>query len=232
MPANDIKQVLQTLAQDAPDTASLHLELVPRIRRRRRIRQTILTATVICGVGVVTAGVFMGTSTSSSDHIEPAAPASTQNERTFGACGSRIAANPDGLPLQLIASPPAMPIRATDDLLLVQIDIAVKNVSDGALKVMTGEGAVMAITKDGTVVASPAAMRAKGYKYTIEAGAVHDYKSTINLRSCDPKAESKALAPGKYQLHALQTFILLDKDRNNRTTIVVVGGPWDIEIGE
>lgn len=233
MTTNDIKEALQTLAGEAPDITGLRGELVPRIRRRRRIRQTALTATVICGVGAVTAGAFMGMSTSGPDHIEPAAPANTQTDWTFGACGSRIAAQPKaGRPLRLIASLPTAPLKATDDRLLEQIDMSVKNVSNSALKILTSQGALMAITKDGIVVASPAGMIRKGYAYTIEPGATHDYKSTINLRRCDAGSGSKALSPGKYQLHALQTFSLFGKDSNTRTSsIAVQGGPLDIEIG-
>lgn len=232
MTANDVKQALQTFAQDAPDTARLHTELVPRIRRRRRIRQAALTATVICGVGAITAGVLMGISMTGPEQIEPAVPVSSKDaKRTFGACGSIISEQSEaGLPLQLVASVPAEPLNPTDDLLLEQIDMSVTNISNTALKVTTAAGAVMAITKDGIVVASPAAMRGKGYGYTIQAGETRRYKSTISLRSCDPNARSRALPAGNYQLHALQTF-LVDRGANSATVINVQGGPWAIQIG-
>ena len=95
---------------------------------------------------------------------------------------------------------------------------------------MTSKGAPMAITRNGVIVARPDGVRPKGNSYTIEPGATHDYKSTLNLRSCDPALGP--LAPGHYQLHALQTFILfVDEDMNRGPTILVPGGPWEIEIG-
>jgi hypothetical protein len=107
--------------------------------------------------------------------------------------------------------------------------MSVRNLSDSAVRVITlRNGARMAITKDGTVVASPGGVRPAGSTYTIEPGATHDYKSTINLISCDANS---ALAPGHYQLHALQPFTFLHKDLNRGPTILVSGGPWDIEIG-
>ncbi len=87
----------------------------------------------------------------------------------------------------------------------------------------------MAITSNGVVVASPErAVRAKGYVYKLEPGATAAYKSTVYLRSCGEA--SGTLPPGKYQLHALQRFIVLDEEPN-RPMILVPGGPWQIEIG-
>jgi hypothetical protein len=234
MTAPDIKDALQTLAQDAPDTASLRLQLGPRIRRRRRIRQTLWTATVICGVGAVTAGVLVGVSLSGPEPAGPSNPPDAAGGQVsfarFGACGSRIATQPDtSLPLQLTASLPTTPLRATGKPAFTQIDMSVRNLSDSAVQVTTSwNGARMAITKDGTVVASPGGERPVARTYTIEAGATRDYKSTLNLVSCDTNT---GLAPGRYQLHALQIFTLNDKDLNTGPPILVPGGPWDIEVG-
>jgi hypothetical protein len=150
--------------------------------------------------------------------------------QNFGVCGSRIATpSQTTLPLQLTAAPPTTPLKGTDDRPFVQIDTSVKNVSSSALRVITGRGALMAVTSNGVVVASPERMvRAKGYVYNLEPGATADYSSTIYLRSCD--AASGTLPPGKYQLHALQRFIVLGEEPN-RPMILVPGGPWEIEIG-
>lgn len=238
MTAHDIKKSLQALAQDAPDTANLHRQLVPRIRRRRRIRQALWSATVICSVGAVTAGVLMGVSMSGPGPAGTTDPPTTDPPTAegqisfarFGVCGSRIAMQPDtSPPLQLIASLPTAPLSATDKPSFAPIDMSVRNISDSAVQVMTfRSGARMAITKDdGTVVASPGGVRAAASTYTIAPRATHDYQSTINLVSCDT---SSGLAPGHYQLHALQSFTFLRKDLTSGPTIFVYGGPWDIEI--
>ncbi|MEV0797848.1 hypothetical protein AB0I34_09160 [Kribbella sp. NPDC050281] len=88
----------------------------------------------------------------------------------------------------------------------------------------------MAITKDGIVVAGPGGVRPAGSVYTIAAGATHEYKSTVSLVTCDTNS---GLAPGQYQLHALQRFRFgfLDKDLSNARTILVYGGPWNVEVG-
>jgi hypothetical protein len=86
----------------------------------------------------------------------------------------------------------------------------------------------MAIAKDGTVVASPGGIRPAGSTSTIDPGKAHDFKSAISLVSCDTNS---GLALGHYQLHALQKFIFIDNDLNRGPTILVYGGPWDIEIG-
>ena len=146
----------------------------------------------------------------------------------FGLCGSRIAMQPDtSLPLQLAASVPT-PLSATDSPAFMQINMSVKNLSDSAVQVLTAKyGARMAITKDGIVVAGPGGARPVGSGYTIEPGATHAYRSTVNLVSCD---SDSGLAPGHYQLHALQTFTFTDKELNTGQMILVYGGPWDIEI--
>jgi hypothetical protein len=172
---------------------------------------------------------------SGSEPIRPADPvdasADPNSFRAFGACGSRIPARSDtGLPLQLTAALPTNPLRVVvGDVPFAQVDMSVRNVSVSALQVMTSKGALMALTSDGVVVANPDGVRTKGYIYTIEPDATHDYKSTINLRGCDPT--SGRLAPGRYQLHALQMFIFFDEDLNRKPMILVPGGPWEIEIG-
>jgi hypothetical protein len=150
--------------------------------------------------------------------------------KNFGACGSRIATPSEtALPLQLAAAPPTTPLRGTDDQPFVQIVTSVKNVSPAALSVVTGKGALMAVTSNGVVVASPErASRTKGYVYNLEPGATAEYNSAIYLRICD--AASGTLPPGKYQLHALQRFIVLGEEPS-RPIILVPGGPWEIEIG-
>lgn len=235
MAEDDFKRRLQQLAQDAPDTASLRDRLVPKIRRRRRIRQTVLTASAICGVGAVTAGVLTGVSMRSPEPIRPADPAQAAADKawfkTFGACGSRVASpSATALPLQLTAAPPTTPLRVADGP-FVQIDMSVTNVSPSALRVITSQGALMAITSNGVVVASPErAVRAKGYVYNLEPAAMANYKSTIHLRSCD--GTSGTLPPGHYQLHALQRFTaLVDEPLRRGPEILVPGGPWEIEIG-
>jgi len=150
--------------------------------------------------------------------------------RRFGTCGSRIVMRPDAslpLPLQLTASLPTTPLRASDEPSFTQIDMSVKNLSDSAVQVLTyRRGARMAITKDGTVIAGAGGMRPAGTQYTIEAGQSHDYKSILNLAACDGIS---GIAPGHYQIHALQSFTFVDEDLG--PTILVYGGPWDIEIG-
>lgn len=238
MADNDLKQQLQQLAQEAPDTASLRDRLVPRIRRRRRIRQTVLTASTICGVGAVTAGVMTGVSMHSPEPIrqsnpaDPAeAPADQDSLKSFGTCGSRIA-TPSATtpPLQLTAVLPTAPLKVTDDRPFLQIDMSVTNMSPSSMRVITSKGAVMAITSNGLVVASPErGVRTKGYVYNLQPAATANYKSTIYLRSCD--AGSGTLPPGHYQLHALQGFTILTDDPRTRPLILVPGGPWEIEIG-
>lgn len=128
----------------------------------------------------------------------------------------------------LTATVICMPLRGTANPPFTQIDMSVKNLSDSAVQVSTSaRGARMAITKDGTVVAGAGGVRPVATRYTIEPAAAHHYKSTVNLVGCDTKS---ALTPGRYQLHALQTFTFLDKDLNRGSTILVSGGPWDIEI--
>ncbi|WP_406051555.1 hypothetical protein [Kribbella sp. NBC_00889] len=147
----------------------------------------------------------------------------------FGACGSRIATQPDiSLPLRLTASLPTAPLRATDNPPFIKIDMSVQNLSGSAVQVLTARyGARMAITKDGIVVAGPVGARPAGSRYTIDPGVAHEYESTVNLVGCD---SDSGLAPGHYQLHALQRFTFLDKDWNLGPAILVAGGPWDVEI--
>jgi hypothetical protein len=162
---------------------------------------------------------------------DPGDASGDQNSlQNFGVCGSRIDTPSDTtLPLQLAAAPPTTALKGTDDQPFVQIDTSVKNVSSSALRVITGRGALMAVTSNGVVVASPErGVRTKGYVYKLEPGATADYKSIIYLRSCG--AASGTLPPGKYQLHALQRFIVLGEEPS-RPMILVPGGPWEIEIG-
>ena len=169
---------------------------------------------------------------SGPEPIRPADASADQNSfKDFGACGSRIATpSATTLPLQLTAALPTTPLRATDDRPSVQIDTSVRNMSASALHVITSKGALMAITSNGVVVASPdRQVRAKGYVYNLEPGATADYKSTIHLRSCD--AASGTLPPGHYQLHALQRFTVIVEGPRRRPMILVPGGPWEIEIG-
>ncbi|GAA1629932.1 hypothetical protein GCM10009744_17460 [Kribbella alba] len=172
---------------------------------------------------------------SGSEPVRRADPADASGDqdtfKNFGACGSRIATPSEtALPLQLAAAPPTTPLRGTDDQPFVQIVTSVKNVSPAALSVVTGKGALMAVTSNGVVVASPErASRAKGYVYNLEPGATAEYNSAIYLRRCD--AASGTLPPGKYQLHALQRFTILVEEASRRPMILVPGGPWEIEIG-
>jgi uncharacterized protein affecting Mg2+/Co2+ transport len=171
----------------------------------------------------------MGTSVSGPEPADagdqPAAEHVSYNR--FGTCGSRITMRPDtGLPLQLTASLPTTPLRASDEPSFTQIDMSVRNLSDSAVQVRTyRRGARLAITKDGTVIADSSGIRPAGTQYTIQPGEAHAYKSTLNLAACN--ADS-GLAPGHYQLHALQTFTFVDED--SEPTIHVYGGPWDLEI--
>jgi uncharacterized protein (TIGR04222 family) len=63
--------------------------------------------------------------------------------------------------------------------------------------------AFVALAKDGRL------------KVAYKRQRVHDYKSTLNLGGCDPA--SGRLAPGHYQLHALQRFTVFDEDLNRGT---------------
>jgi hypothetical protein len=173
---------------------------------------------------------------SSPEPIRPADPAEGSADldsfRNFGTCGSPIATlSATTLPLQLSAALPATPLTATDAHPFVQIDMSVRNISPAALHVLTGKGALMAITSNGVVVAGPErAVRPKGYVYNLEPGASADYKSTIYLRRCD--ADSGTLPRGHYQLHALQRFtVIVEEPLTPRPMILVPGGPWEIEIG-
>jgi len=173
----------------------------------------------------------MGVSMNDPEPIHRGNPAGGQSPLwSFGVCGSRIATPPEiNLPLQLAVSLPVTPLIATADHPFVQIDTSVRNVSPSAMRVITGRGALMAITSNGVVVASPERMvRAKGYVYSLEPSATADYSSTIYLRSCD--SASGTLPSGTYQLHALQRFIVLGEEPN-RPQILVPGGPWQIEVG-
>jgi uncharacterized protein affecting Mg2+/Co2+ transport len=173
----------------------------------------------------------MGASTSGPDPTATGdqSAAGQISYNRFGACGSRIAMQPDtSLPLLLTASLPTTPLRASDKPSYTEIDMSVRNLSDSTVQVMTyRRGARLAITKDGTVIADSGGIRPAGTHYTIQPGEAHAYKSTLNLAACN--ADS-GLAPGHFQIHALQTFTFVDDDLNRAPEILVYGGPWDLEI--
>ena len=156
--------------------------------------------------------------------------AGTVSFNRFGSCGSRIAMQPDtSLPLQLTASLPTTPLRAIAEPSFTEIDMSVRNLSATAVQVMTmRRGARLALTKEGVVVAGAGGMRPAGTQYAIEPGEAHDYKSILNLVNCDTNS---GLAPGDYQVHALQRFRFVDEGLNIGSEILVYGGPWDVEVG-
>lgn len=148
----------------------------------------------------------------------------------FARCGSRITFELDpGLPLELVAAMP-LRLREADNPGYAFVDLSVRNRSPAAVSVLTSRsGARMAICKDGVVVASPGGSRAAGAVYTIAAGEVRDHRATVGLIGCSSK---QRLAPGGYQLHALQQFMLLvGRDGVPGKSMLVYGGPWDIEVG-
>jgi hypothetical protein len=166
---------------------------------------------------------------------EPGAPRDASDDiarqlrlASFGSCGSRIAPHPDAGLLRLSVSLPTTRPRASDKTSYLPIDLSLRNLTDSTVQVRTyRSGARMAITKDGVVVAGADGVRPAATQYTIEPGAARAYTSTVGLVSCETNV---GLAPGEYQLHALQPFTFLDKDSNAGLTINVYGGPWELEI--
>jgi uncharacterized protein affecting Mg2+/Co2+ transport len=175
----------------------------------------------------------MDASPGSSEPDGPGRPPDAAEEHKlyvrFGVCGSRIALQQNASPgLQLAASLPIAPLRGTDEPSYTRIDMSVQNLTDSAVQVLTlRSGARMALTKNGIVVAGSGGVRPAGTQYKLAPGATHHYKSTLNLVSC---ATNSGLEPGHYQLHALQRFLVLDEHFNHGPTILVYGGPWDLEV--
>ncbi len=147
----------------------------------------------------------------------------------FAPCGSRITLRPDpGLPLELVSATP-LRLREADHPGYAYADLSVRNRSRAPVSVLTSRsGARMVICKDGVVVARSGGSRPVGSVYTIAAGEARDHRATVGLIGCNPE---ERLKPGDYQLHALQRFMFVDRDGVPGESMLVYGGPWDIELG-
>ena len=137
------------------------------------------------------------------------------------------------MPLQMTASIPNEPIRVTGSFL--KIDTQLTNITDSPLEVVTARvGADISVLKDGVVVRPAGGKRPAGTGFTLAPGARRTYKSMVHLGYPKPGSFSAIhpLAPGIYQLYAVQCFVPVSThglDRN--LAFYVRGGPWDIQIG-
>jgi hypothetical protein len=143
MANRNLKESLNSLAQEAPDISALRTSLVPRIRRRRRGRQSLAAAAVVVAAGALSTGVIIGTSSIGPDNSGPAP--SSGSGVTIGACGSPVTGQVrTDLPLQLTAPVWENPLSAGEPY--AKVDIQVTNRSSAAVNILTAaEGADVTI---------------------------------------------------------------------------------------
>ncbi|WP_133806151.1 hypothetical protein [Kribbella caucasensis] len=137
----------------------------------------------------------------------------------------------DDAPLLITASIPKVPISVTDSFL--KIDTQLTNITDSPLELVTmRDGADMYVVKDDVVLRGPGGKRPAGAIFTLAPGTSRTYKSTVNLGyPNDPSGEIQPLAPGSYQLYAVQRFIPWPPEGDPNLAFYVRGGPWDIQVG-
>jgi hypothetical protein len=148
--------------------------------------------------------------------------------------GGPLPAGPplDAVPLQMTASIPNEPIRVTGAFL--EIDTQLTNITGSPLELLTARfGADISVVAEGVVVRPPAFRRDAGRIFTLAQGASWAYKSSVNLGyPNEPSGEIHPLAPGTYQLYAVQYFTPVSTHGyDSGRAFEAHGGPWDIHIG-
>jgi hypothetical protein len=135
--------------------------------------------------------------------------------------GGPLPAGPplDDVPLQMTASIPNEPIRVTGPFL--QIDTQLTNITGSPLELTARPGADISVVREDVVVRPPAFQHDVGSIFTLAPGASWAYKSPVNLGyPHEPSGEIQPLAPGAYQLYAVQHFIpAISRQRPRRTQI-------------
>jgi hypothetical protein len=136
----------------------------------------------------------------------------------------------DDEPLLMTASIPNEPIRGTDAGL--QIETRLTNVTDSPLELRTmRSGADISVVQDGVVIRPPGGKRPAATRFTLAPGASRTYESTVNLGyPTGTFSEIHPLAPGTYQLYAVQRFTPATPEPELERAFSVHGGPWDIQI--
>lgn len=195
------------------------------IRRRRRFRRTVMTATVPVGVVLALGVIWMvGPRDRPGDPAEPAAPA----QLTLGGCGAEVRGSVQaGAPLTLSASLPAAAVDRASEL---RIAVTVTNTGP-PLRAVTAAHPDLTVVRNGVVVATPAGIRDVGVILDLPTGQSHTFDSPVSMVDCARAGGNTAgplLDAGIYQLYAV---LRLDaQSGGNSGVIEVPGGPWTIEL--
>jgi hypothetical protein len=106
----------------------------------------------------------------------------------------------------MTASIPNEPIRVTGAFL--EIDTQLTNITGSPVELTARPGADISVVREGVVVRPPAFQHDVGARFTLAPGASWAYKSPVNLGyPNEPSGKIHPLAPGTYQLYAVQHFI-------------------------
>lgn len=233
MTARDVRDLLDRLAEHAPDPAEVFdAALMTRIRRRRRARSVVaatgVTLAATATVGTIAVGQF-GWLSGWVTNGEGTAPA-TQPGVALGGCGSRISPAPaSGLRLEMTADMPSTITANAEGY--VRGTATLTNRSQEAIRGITGRRPEVTVSRDGIVVATPAGSRDAGKGVNLAPGAIKAYELIVNVRACSREyaGDNGLLQPGRYTLHGQLDVRVQERDgRAVDEQSTVQGGPWEV----
>lgn len=229
MTNNDIRELLDECAKDAPMVGSVPSRtLHRRIARRRRIHAASVATLGVTGAVALVAGVVtVATFDRSGEVGQPAG----ESSRVLPGCGAPIGGLVrEDTPLRLTAEMPAQLSPNRNGLALVKVTLL--NASADAIEGIAASSPSAVVAKDGVVVAADSPVRSSATIVKLKPGEGKDFTMAVNLRRCGTEASSRQmLSSGDYQVYA--TLFFQFRDTNGTSvgeTIYVQGGPWDTSL--
>ncbi|WP_432945860.1 hypothetical protein ACQPXM_06695 [Kribbella sp. CA-253562] len=216
-----LKESLEARAADAPDLLLIRDDLKSRIRRRRRRKLAIVGGVSVLALSVLTTGALMILPSSDPD---PMIPAASPGQGLPG-CGSRFDPRPEAdSVLRLEGTVPPASLKGSA---AISVTIKITNTSTATQQLMTNSsGAKLYVIRDRRVLAMSTPDRGTGKVLALAPGQSYEYHMNATLRAC---GESE-IDPGRYDIYAVQSFIVGALGNADQRTVDVQGGPWGIAI--
>ena len=202
--------------------------MVTRIRRRRAARYS---ATGVVGVGAA-AGLAVGGLHLADRYPATVPPAATDltpspSMASVLRCGGSVPAPTDagesGLSLALKLSDPAGDATYPADGDIPRVDVFVENASEDRVTVHQTEGAILAVVRDGVIVALAVPAEAGTATGDLPPGGAFETPASMALVLCNTDGP---LADGEYQLVAAVTVEDVTHDR----VVTLVGEPFPFTV--
>jgi hypothetical protein len=236
MTAKDLRDLLDSLAREAPDPSALHPDrLSNRIRRKRRMHRVSIaalgTALAAVSVGGVVLVLQLGWPFNQGVNNAEPDPSSRQS-LSIGGCGSKISGKINNhLPLEMAADLPR--VAEPDERGLLHGTVTITNQGQETIQGITAVQPDITVTKKSIVVGSPVGVRDVGVIIRLSPGESKKFELVANARACSGEygSDDGLLRPGRYELFAsLSVQVKVPGSQDPGDKHYIQGGPWAVTV--